>query len=313
MNWNINYSKSTYIIIQMMIVLDVFISSVSAQQHFHKRRIMESNNNVSILNTIKDQMTMNDHHTIKDYMKINDDDHHHKKLRHNRQSHIQNTQLSSSSSSPSYSFSTSTTSRQTSSTTATTACEEDQNTIDESNALSTNFSELLDAVDTSLNEEFQNYCTTTINRSIGSSTCLVDYSTFVDEVEKYNDVCTEVIGATPYPVSILMKCSNSDIDGFLEMELLNVPSCVGKTCDAGNLYHTLINVLYDIQSSLGENEDWDCNFYHDFESLLNAPTSVISLLSDTDNDTGSGGTSGKLSTTAKIASIVFGFILFEWL
>ena len=63
------------------------------------------------------------------------------------------------------------------------------------------------------------------------------------------------------------------------MDLKNIPSCLGKSCDSRYLYLALLNVLDGVKNSMGTGSvmDWKCLYYHDFESLINAPSSAIEI------------------------------------
>lgn len=165
-------------------------------------------------------------------------------------------------------------------------CIRDTHTLEENKELQDSFQDVLNAFTENFSVHPHEYCTTTANGEIKSSKCIVDYSDF-PKVEAFNKMCSDA-RATLYPVSILMRCSKEG--GDLDMELMKIPSCVGKSCDSGHLYLTLINILSGIEASMGgsgaESEwDWRCTFYHDFESLKKAPATIIEIPDDDDGNT----------------------------
>ena len=160
-------------------------------------------------------------------------------------------------------------------------CLEDTEYIEEHANLSDNFQLALASFTEAFSLSPQSYCTTIAEGTIKSSICAADYSLF-NATETYSSICEDEIGATSYPVSILMRCSKESSN--LEMELMNIPSCIGKSCDTQHLYLSLLNVLAGIEVSMGNGAssdwDWTCAFYHDFESLRVAPHNVIEIGKD---------------------------------
>jgi hypothetical protein len=150
-------------------------------------------------------------------------------------------------------------------------CEEDTRTLEESTNLQYNFNLVMDSFTKSFEEGPDSYCTASKNGAITSTECVVDYSTFSAH-DTYTSLC-EVEGGGDFSASILMRCSRENEKQFLDMDLLNIPSCVGKSCDAGHLYQTLLQILNNIQNSIGEG-NWQCKFFHDFDSLISAPAVI---------------------------------------
>lgn len=161
-------------------------------------------------------------------------------------------------------------------------CIRDTQTLDENEELQVSFHDVLNSFTENFNINPRKYCKTAAIGTVKSSKCIIDYSEF-SEVEKYNKICSDA-RATLYPVSILVRCRKENFND-LDMELLNIPSCVGRSCDSGHLYLTLINILSGIETSMGgsgEEWNWKCTFYHDFESLKRAPATIIELPEDDD-------------------------------
>lgn len=156
-------------------------------------------------------------------------------------------------------------------------CMEDTLFLEENTELQNNFTQVLDTFSDSFSTRPGSFCKSSKNGNNVDTECVVDYSLF-STTDMYKSTCSD-LGATNYPVSILMKCTK-DVSYSLEMELINIPTCIGKSCDSGQLYLTLVDVLSVIETSIGSGEDWNwkCHFYHDFESLLNAPATVIEIV-----------------------------------
>ena len=159
---------------------------------------------------------------------------------------------------------------------ASSGCKSDTQRIEENTSLQDKFHGVLQRFSDSFDQSTAwSYCTPTRNGEAVSLNCVVDYSSF-QETDSFNSEC-ESLGAKQYNVSILMLCSSDS--NSLDMDLKNIPTCVGKSCDARHLYSTLITVLDGIKGSIGSGTeyDWTCRYYHDFESLISAPSTVIEI------------------------------------
>ncbi len=156
-------------------------------------------------------------------------------------------------------------------------CMEDTLFLGDNTDLQNNFTQVLETFSDSFSTRPGSFCKSSKNGNNVDTECVVNYSLF-STTDMYKSTCND-LGATNYPVSILMRCTK-DVSYFLEMELINIPACIGKSCDNGHLYLTLVDVLSAIETSIGSGEDWNwkCHFYHDFESLLNAPATVIEIV-----------------------------------
>lgn len=155
-------------------------------------------------------------------------------------------------------------------------CEKDSQRLEENTWLQDSFSNVLHSFSESFNEtNAWTYCDSARNGQAVSLDCLVDYSSF-QATSTYSSQCKS-LGASQYNISILMLCSSNS--NSLQMDLKNIPSCLGKSCDSRYLYLSLINVLRGVQDSLGTGSkwSWECTYYHDFESLMSAPSAAIEI------------------------------------
>ena len=157
-------------------------------------------------------------------------------------------------------------------------CISDTQRIDENISLQDKFHNVLQTFSNSFDENTAwDYCDPTIKGEAVTLDCVVDYSSFL-ETDTYNSECeSESLGGKQYNISILMLCSSDS--NSLNMDLKNIPTCLGKSCDSRHLYSTLINVLDGVKGSIGSGAayHWTCRYYHDFESLIAAPSTVIEI------------------------------------
>ncbi len=162
-------------------------------------------------------------------------------------------------------------------------CLEDTQDLDENVLLKNDFDAVLLAFSDSFNEtNAWKYCTPSVNGQVVNLNCVVDYSSF-DETSSYSSQC-EAAGGINYKVSILMMCTSDNKN--LEMDLKNIPQCTGKSCDSSHLYLALIKVLDGIKSSMGTGDDfdWECRYFHDFDAFANAPRTVLTVGEEEDGE-----------------------------
>jgi hypothetical protein len=103
--------------------------------------------------------------------------------------------------------------------------------------------------------------------------CIMDYNQFSSE---FISLCHDN-GGDSHPISFLTSCQSDHLD--LEMELLNVPSCLGKSCSSLELNTAILKVVKMTETSLNERleqtlKNAKCKFYHDYD-LTMQPNSYI--------------------------------------
>lgn len=81
------------------------------------------------------------------------------------------------------------------------------------------------------------YCHSRINSGRTASDCLINFEKFTPT---YRLMCHNA-EAQFFPISLLMNCRNDDID--LEMELVNIPSCLAHTCNDNEITKAVENMI----------------------------------------------------------------------
>ena len=112
-------------------------------------------------------------------------------------------------------------------------CAEDMDIIANNEDLNTVMLALNDRFDRSFDANFTDYCVGQKVGDVSEMSCLVDYSRFSED---YENKCWG-LGGELYNIALFMSCQGEIPGGTfdLEMELSNVPSCVGFTCDLGEV------------------------------------------------------------------------------
>ena len=56
----------------------------------------------------------------------------------------------------------------------------------------------------------------------------------------------------------------------------NVPSCLGRSCNLGSVYREILSILEATENSISttDEDELECNFFHSYDSLVNAPQSI---------------------------------------
>lgn len=153
------------------------------------------------------------------------------------------------------------------------ACISDNQALREDTELSNTLGKIQQDFDTDFENNLGRYCKTDKNDIATFMDCQVDYQQLKFHSD-YTSRCKSLQGKH-YPVSLLMSCSGIAASNNLEieMELLNVPSCFGRTCRTGEVYEGIIDVLKATEHSIaGAVENLSCKFYHDYDILKGADT-----------------------------------------
>jgi len=186
-------------------------------------------------------------------------------------------------------------------------CSQDMDIIEANVTLN----ESMIAIDKAFDADMQdprNLCAGVKIGTLTEMNCLVDYQKYSAEFESQ---CVQ-LGGTTYPVTLLMVCEGPIAGGEfeLEMELINVPFCVGTTCQLGEVYNALLDIFDSTENSVSE-FDMQCQYFHDYDSLSNTPHTIQIqdtqvAVADADDVNGA---SIKGSVTAMVFAVGLGLLL----
>ncbi len=118
------------------------------------------------------------------------------------------------------------------------ACQEDMAPLESDSGLDQSLQLSIDTFNDNFESNLRKYCAA-VSHGNGyvSISCIVDYEEYTTG---YQNTCKKSNGMY-HPVSFLMQCSDENID--VEMEVMNVPSCVGHSCDLDAVYTAIAHVL----------------------------------------------------------------------
>ena len=182
------------------------------------------------------------------------------------------------------------------------ACQGDMEWLDKNQELKDSMENVTNAFSETINQNINQYCT---GRKEGVTTfmdCNVDYNKFS---EGYLNLCSH-FGGKFYPVKLLMKCEGEQVSRKLDikMEVSNIPVCLGKTCDVGEIYSALLEVFKRTEDSITDADlGLDCEFYHDYLHLLDAPNTITIPVEEEEEKEQTVSSSSDRSTFAAFLSI----------
>ncbi len=152
-------------------------------------------------------------------------------------------------------------------------CSEDMNLIANNEELNDLLKKLNDEFDSDFSLNAGEYCTGTKAGDTSFLECSVDYEQFSGD---YKSACVG-LGGTAYNIALFMRCDGPIPGGTidLEMQLLHIPTCVGWTCDLGEIYEVLLDAIKVAEASVsGSDSGLECVFFHDYEDLSAAPNTI---------------------------------------
>ncbi len=117
------------------------------------------------------------------------------------------------------------------------ACQEDMAPLESNRDLDQSLQLSIEKFNDNFESNLRKYCAAVSNGGYVSISCIVDFEEYT---VGYQNTCKNSNGMY-HPVSFLMQCSDTNID--VEMEVMNVPSCVGHSCDVDAVYTAIAHVL----------------------------------------------------------------------
>lgn len=106
--------------------------------------------------------------------------------------------------------------------------------------------------------------------------CAMDYNQFSSE---YIALCDDN-GGHFHQVTFLANCDNDPLD--LQLELVNVPSCLGKSCSSLEINAAILEVVDRTERSLNDRltktfKNAKCKFFHDYDMETQPNTYILSI------------------------------------
>ncbi len=151
-------------------------------------------------------------------------------------------------------------------------CQADLEILESDLDLSKSLQESVQSFHVELASNRREYCDTrrtTKNGDEGAlitthTSCIIDYTKFS---KGYQNKCKNTPNAVQMPISLLMECSTSSSDFAVDMQFINLPICLGQSCDANEVVSALDLALKSSSSSLKENggEMVRCEIYSSFD------------------------------------------------
>eukprot|EP00554_Chaetoceros_debilis_P012507 CAMPEP_0194121798 /NCGR_PEP_ID=MMETSP0150-20130528/48493_1 /TAXON_ID=122233 /ORGANISM="Chaetoceros debilis, Strain MM31A-1" /LENGTH=251 /DNA_ID=CAMNT_0038814409 /DNA_START=130 /DNA_END=885 /DNA_ORIENTATION=+ len=185
------------------------------------------------------------------------------------------------------------------------SCLQDMTIVESNQALSISLKSSMEQAHKDLVAGSTKYCTAKQANDATTDveiSCIINYNEFT---MGYQDECTSIsnFNSIYSPVNLMLTCSYTgdeiENDGRigLEMQLINIPSCVSQSCDAGIIYTALGKSLNSSSSSVFPMADsLDCRI--DYDSI---DINVVPQLQSEAQKTFSSDKEGGISEDASIS------------
>jgi hypothetical protein len=142
-------------------------------------------------------------------------------------------------------------------------CEAEVFQLESNTELTTSLDTLISELDTSFNENFHDYCTISMNPSGILMECAMDYEQYSSD---YVSLCNQNNGVV-HTIRFLSICQSEQF--HMEIELSNLPSCFGKSCDVSKVYDVIALLLDVTETFLNEDDSgMKCSIIHDYDNGL---------------------------------------------
>ena len=187
-------------------------------------------------------------------------------------------------------------------------CQDDLKQLEENEELATSHHKFFQNFSSQLRSSPKEYC---VNKRDSNDhvDCTVNFDDFTSE---YLHIC-ENVGAKYEPVTVFMECSTKGKD--LEMELINMPTCLSKTCDGEEEIRTALpRALKMYESSFGSEES-SCQFFHRTIEIRLTTTHAITLenVETSFNDEDTSGTRSPKKSLLSFAALMWSVIFFVYI
>jgi hypothetical protein len=142
-------------------------------------------------------------------------------------------------------------------------CEAEVLQLESNSDLTSSLDTLIADFDASFNENFHDFCSISMNPSGMFLECALDYKDYSSD---YISLCTENNGVV-HNIRFLSICQADNFD--MEIELSNLPSCFGQSCDGSKIQDALALILDVTEKTMNEeNSGLKCSIVHDYDMTL---------------------------------------------
>lgn len=179
-------------------------------------------------------------------------------------------------------------------------CEDDLKQLEENQELTTSLAESIEAFASQLHSFPKQYCAkSSLSSNPINLDCVVDFQDFTSE---YLHIC-DGVGAKYEPVTVFMECSTES--KVLEMELMNMPTCLAQTCDEQSEIRSALNLALKTYSSSSSSEASSCQFFHRTIDIPLTTGTRSNILDKTFNDDDKSGAASQEKTVISFVALIW--------
>ena len=148
--------------------------------------------------------------------------------------------------------------RHLSATSESSSCQKDMIELGLDSDLSSSLQDALDAFSSKFDTHPKDYCRSSKNSGRMEMNCFVDYKTFSSD---YKSICKNLEGEY-FPITLFMQCSGVELD--VEMEFVNIPSCLAHECSGDEVTEALGRLLLESSADTSKTDVFDgfsCRYF----------------------------------------------------
>jgi hypothetical protein len=161
-------------------------------------------------------------------------------------------------------------------------CEVEVLQLESNEELTSSLDTLISDLDTAFSENIHDFCSISFNPSGILMECVMDYEQYSSD---YENLCTQSNGVV-HKIRFISICEAEHFD--MEIELSNLPSCFGQSCDESKVNEVITLLLGMAESMLNEEDSgMKCSIIHDYDNNQSiADTANVVGASTSEEDSG---------------------------
>jgi len=137
-------------------------------------------------------------------------------------------------------------------------CQKDMIELGLDSDLSSSLQDALDGFSSNFDTHPKEFCRSSVNSGRIEMDCFADYATFSSD---YKSICRDLEGEY-FPITLFMQCSGADLD--VEMEFVNIPSCLAHECSGDEVTAALGRLLLESSADTSKRDAFDgysCKYF----------------------------------------------------
>ena len=138
------------------------------------------------------------------------------------------------------------------------SCQKDMIELGLDSDLSSSLQDALDEFSSNFDTHPKEYCRSSKTSGRMEMNCFVDYKSFSSD---YKSMCKNLEGEY-FPITLFMQCSGAELD--VEMEFVNIPSCLAHECSGDKVTEALGRLLLESSADTSKTDvfgGFSCRYF----------------------------------------------------